>query len=135
MEELDGLAEQQSVQPPAAARAGSQCNVEGNADQAGADPRARQVLDEAVGHGFKDVRAAGAPQHRGISCGAEEGFRRRSTAANTGVKASFNNWNIYKGQVLRSLCILCSSLFPQSSSHSPDRKYLGRLETLNCALV
>lgn len=68
MEELDGLAEQQSVKPPAAARAGSERNIEGNADQAGADPRTCQVLDESVCHGLKDIRAAGAPQHRGISC-------------------------------------------------------------------
>lgn len=72
MKELDGLAEYQSVKPPAAARAGSKCNVEGNTHQAGTDTWARQVLDEAVGHGFKDIRAAGAPQHRGISCGEEE---------------------------------------------------------------
>lgn len=73
MQELDGLAEQQSVKPPAAARAGSQRHVERDADQAGADARARQVLDESVGHGFKDIRAAGAPQHRGISCEEERG--------------------------------------------------------------
>lgn len=72
MEELDGLAEYQSVKPPAAARAGSERNVEGDAHQAGADSWARQVLDEAVGHGFKDICAAGAPQDRGISCGEEE---------------------------------------------------------------
>ncbi len=72
MQELDGLAEQQSVEPPAAARAGSQRHVEGDADQAGADARARQVLDESVGHGFKDVGAAGAPQHRGIPCKEEQ---------------------------------------------------------------
>lgn len=71
MEELDGLAEQQSVKPPAAARAGSQGHVEGDAQQAGTDTRARQVLDKSVGHGFEDVCAAGAPQHRGISCGEE----------------------------------------------------------------
>lgn len=74
MEELDGLAEQQSVKPPAAARAGSKRHVEGNAHQAGADTRARQVLDESVGRRLKDIRAAGAPQHSGISCG-EEGSR------------------------------------------------------------
>lgn len=72
VEELEGLADQQSVEPPAAARAGPECNVEGNADQAGADARARQVLDESVGYGFEDVCAAGAPQHRGISCVEEE---------------------------------------------------------------
>ncbi len=72
MEELDGLAQHQSVKPPAAARTGSECNVEGNADQAGADPRACQVLDESVCHRFKDLCAAGAPQHRGISCGEEK---------------------------------------------------------------
>lgn len=71
MEELDGLAEHQSVKPPAAARAGSERHVEGNAHQAGADTRARQVLDESVGHGLEDVRAAGAPQHRGITCGGK----------------------------------------------------------------
>lgn len=71
MEELDGLAEQQRVKPPAAAGAGSERHVEGDAHQAGADARARQVLDEAVCHRFKDIRAAGAPQHRGISCGEE----------------------------------------------------------------
>ena len=69
MEELHGLAEQQSVKPPTAARAGSEYHVEGNTHQAGADTRACQVLDEAIGHRFKDIRAAGAPQHRGISCG------------------------------------------------------------------
>lgn len=68
MEELDDLAEQQSVKPPAAARAGSECHVEGNAHQAGTDTRARQVLDEAIGDGFEDVCAARAPQHCGISC-------------------------------------------------------------------
>lgn len=72
MEELDGLADDQRVKPPAAARAGSESDVEGDAHQAGADSRARQVLDEAVGHGFKDICAAGAPQDRGISCGEEE---------------------------------------------------------------
>lgn len=68
MEELDGLAEQQSVKPPAAARTGTQRQVEGNAHQAGADPRARQVLDEAVGDRFEDAGAAGAPQHCGVAC-------------------------------------------------------------------
>ena len=75
MEELDGLAEHQSVEPPAAAGARSERDVEGNAHQAGADTRARQVLDEAAGHRFKDVSAAGAPQHRGIACGEEERFK------------------------------------------------------------
>lgn len=68
MEELDGLAEQQSVKPPTAARAGTEHHVEGNAHQAGADTRACQVLDEAIGHRFKDIRAASAPQNCGISC-------------------------------------------------------------------
>lgn len=72
MEELDWLAEQQSVEPPAAARAGSECHIERDADQAGTDTRARQVLDEAIGHRFKDVRAAGAPQHSGIACGQKK---------------------------------------------------------------
>lgn len=72
MEELDGLAEYQSVKPPAAPRAGSKCNVKGNTHQAGANTRARQVLDKAVGHGFEHIRAAGAPQHGGITCGEEE---------------------------------------------------------------
>lgn len=68
MQELDALAEQQSVKPPAAAGAGTEHHVEWDAHQAGADTRAGQVFDEAVGHGFEDVCAAGAPQHRGISC-------------------------------------------------------------------
>lgn len=68
MEELDGLAEDQSVKPPAAPRAGSECDVEGNTHQAGADTRARQVLDKAIGHGLKHICAAGAPQHSGITC-------------------------------------------------------------------
>lgn len=72
MEELDGLAEQQGVEPPAAARAGSECHVEGDAHQAGTDARTCQVLDEAIGHRFKDVCAAGAPQYGGISCGQKE---------------------------------------------------------------
>lgn len=75
MEELDGLAEHQSVEPPAAAWARSKRNVEGNAHQAGADTWARQVLDEAAGHRFKDISAAGAPQHHGITCGEEERFK------------------------------------------------------------
>lgn len=61
MEELDGLAKQQSLKPPAAARADSERHVERNAHQAGTNSRARQVLDEAIGHGFKDICAAGAP--------------------------------------------------------------------------
>lgn len=69
MQELEGLAEDGGVKPPAAAGAGAQRDVEGDTHQAGADPRARHVLHEAVGHGLEDVRAAGAPQHRGISCG------------------------------------------------------------------
>lgn len=72
MEELDCLAEQQSVEPPAAARAGSECHVERDADQAGTDARACQVLNEAVGHRFKDVCAAGAPQHGGVACGQKK---------------------------------------------------------------
>lgn len=69
VQELEGLAEDGGVKPPAAAGAGAQRDVEGDAHQAGADPRARHVLHEAVGHRLEDVRAAGAPQHRGISCG------------------------------------------------------------------
>lgn len=69
VQELEGLAEDGGVKPPAAAGAGAQRDVEGHAHQAGADPRARHVLHEAVGHGLEDVGAAGAPQHRGISCG------------------------------------------------------------------
>lgn len=72
MQELEGLAEYRSVKPPAAARAGAQCNVEGDAHQAGTDSRARHVLHKAVGDGFKDIGAAGAPQHCGISCGGKE---------------------------------------------------------------
>ena len=73
MEELDGLAQHQSVKPPAAAGAGAERHVEGDAHHAGTDTRARQVLDEAIGHGFKDACAAGAPQHCGISCGVRGG--------------------------------------------------------------
>ena len=69
MEELHDLAEQQRVEPPAAPGAGSQGHVEGDAHQAGTDPGACQVLDEAIGHGFEDAGAAGAPQHGGVSCG------------------------------------------------------------------
>ena len=67
MEELEGLAEQQHVNPQAAARAGSEGHVKGDAHQTSADTRACQVLDESIGHGFKDTRAAGAPQHGGIT--------------------------------------------------------------------
>ncbi len=81
MEELDDLAQHQSVKPPAAARAGSERDVEGNADQAGTDARARQVLDESVGHRFKDISAAGAPQYRGVSC-EEKGKRCRALEDN-----------------------------------------------------
>lgn len=72
MEELEGLAEQQRVKPPAAAGAGSKRHVKGDAHQASADPRACQVLHKAIGHRFKDIRAAGAPQHRGIACERRE---------------------------------------------------------------
>lgn len=68
MQELEGLAEDDGVKPPAAAGAGTQHNVEGHARQAGADPRARHVLHEAAGHGLEDFGAAGAPQHCGVSC-------------------------------------------------------------------
>lgn len=71
MQELEGLAEYRCVKPPAAAGAGAQCNVEGDAHQASTDSRARHVLHEAVGDGFKDVGAAGAPQDCGISCGGK----------------------------------------------------------------
>lgn len=71
LEELDGLADDQSVKPPAAAGADPQRDVEGNARQAGAHPRARQVLDEAAGDRFKDAGGAGAPQHGGVACGGE----------------------------------------------------------------
>lgn len=69
MEELDDLADHQRVKPPAATRAGPQRHIEGNAHQACTDPWTRQVLDEAIGHRFKDIRAAGAPQHCGVTCG------------------------------------------------------------------
>lgn len=72
MEELESLAEHQRVKPPAAARTGPQGHVEGDAHQAGADPGARQVLDESIGHRFKDVCGAGAPQHGGITCREEQ---------------------------------------------------------------
>lgn len=68
VQELEGLAEDNGVKPPAAAGAGAQRDVEGDAHQAGADPRARHVLHEAVGHRLEDVGAAGAPQHCGVSC-------------------------------------------------------------------
>lgn len=71
MQELEGLAEDDGVKPPAAAGAGAQRNVEGDAHQAGADPRARHVLHKAAGHGLEDARAAGAPQHRGVPCREE----------------------------------------------------------------
>lgn len=69
VQELEGLAEDDGVKPPAAAGAGAQCDVEGDAHQAGADPRARHVLHKAVGHRLEDLGAAGAPQHCGVSCG------------------------------------------------------------------
>lgn len=72
VQELEGLAEDGGVKPPAAAGAGAQRDVEGDTHQAGADPRARHVLHEAVGYGLEDVGAAGAPQHRGISCGEKK---------------------------------------------------------------
>lgn len=72
VQELEGFAEQQSVQPPAAARAGAQHYVEGDAHQPSADPRAGQVLDEPVGDRLEDVCAAGAPQHGGVTCGEEQ---------------------------------------------------------------
>lgn len=73
MQEFDDLAEQQSVQPQAAAGTGPQRHVEGDAHESGADSRARQVLDESFGNWFKDSRAAGAPQHGRITCGKEKG--------------------------------------------------------------
>lgn len=69
VQELEGLAEDDGVEPPAAAGAGAQCDVEGDAHEAGADPRACHVLHEAAGHRLEDVGAAGAPQHCGVSCG------------------------------------------------------------------
>lgn len=50
-------------------RTGPQHHVKGNTHQAGTDARAGQVLDEAIGHRFEDVGAAGTPQHSGVSCG------------------------------------------------------------------
>lgn len=69
VQELEGLAEDDGVEPPAAEGAGAQCDVKGDAHQAGADPRARHVLHKAVGHRLEDVGAAGAPQDCGVSCG------------------------------------------------------------------
>lgn len=72
LEELDGLTHDQSVKPPAAMWTDPERDVKGNARQARADPRARQVLDEAAGDRFEDARGASAPQHRNIACGGEE---------------------------------------------------------------
>lgn len=72
LEELDGLAHEQSVKPPAATRTDPERDVKGNARQARADPRARQVLEEAAGDRSEDARGAGTPQHRDIACGGEE---------------------------------------------------------------
>lgn len=72
MEELEGLAEQQRVKPQAAARAGSKGHIERDTHQAGTNARTCKVLDESIGHGFKDTRAARAPQHGGVTCGEEE---------------------------------------------------------------
>lgn len=72
LEELDSLAHHQSVEPPAAAGTDPEGDVEGNTHQARADPRARQVLDEAAGDRFKDAGGAGAPQHCGVACGRRD---------------------------------------------------------------
>lgn len=72
LEELDGLAHDQSVKPPAATWTDPERDVKGNARQARADPRARQVLDEAAGDGLEDARGAGTPQHCDVACGREE---------------------------------------------------------------
>lgn len=84
LEELDSLAHNQSVKPPAAAGADPERDVEGNARQARADPRARQVLDEAAGDRFKDARGAAAPQHGTIAWGGEARGYSMITAAVTG---------------------------------------------------
>lgn len=73
VQEPEGLAEQRRLQPRAAAGAGPQRHIKGNAEQGGADTGTRQVLHEAVGHWFEDAGAARAPQHRRITCGGWEG--------------------------------------------------------------
>lgn len=72
VEELESFAEHQRVKPQAAPRIGSECHIKGDAHQAGTDTRPCQVLDESIGHCFKDVCAAGAPQHSGITCREKE---------------------------------------------------------------
>lgn len=72
VEELESFAEHQRVKPQAASRIGSECHIKGYAHQAGTDTRPCQVLDESISHCFKDVCAAGAPQHGGITCQEKE---------------------------------------------------------------
>lgn len=67
VQELDGSTEHWCVDPEAAARAGVQENVERHTHQAGADPRAGQVLNEASRDCLEDVGAAGTPQHGRIA--------------------------------------------------------------------
>lgn len=74
LQELDSLAHDQSVKPPAATWTDPERDVKGNACQARADPRARQVLDEAAGGRFEDAGGAGAPQHHDIACGGKESW-------------------------------------------------------------
>lgn len=58
MQEFDNLAEEHSVDPPAALRAGTKDDVEGHADQASTNPRAGQVFNEPVGDRFEHGCAA-----------------------------------------------------------------------------
>lgn len=67
VQELDGFAEEECTEPPAAARAAAQRHVEGHAHQGSADARARQVLDETPSDRLEDIGVAGTPKHRGIA--------------------------------------------------------------------
>lgn len=77
VQELDGFAKQECVNPEAAEGAGTQGYVKGHTHQPSTNARKRQVLDEEICDRLEDVGVTSAPQHCNIAWGERDEKEKR----------------------------------------------------------
>lgn len=77
VQELDGFAKQECVNPEAAEGAGIQGYVKGHTHQPSTNARKRQVLDEEICDRLEDVGVTSAPQHCNIAWGERDEKEKR----------------------------------------------------------
>lgn len=87
VQELDGFAQQERMDPQTAQGTGTQGYIKGHTHQPSTNARTRQVLDEEIRDRLEDIGVTSAPQHCSIAWrqGNEkvEGYKPRSVSKDT----------------------------------------------------